>query len=110
MLFGFDASQVREVGRGSRSSSNTGINPIELGNWHVKFPNIPLNRVSQGSGAGPVPRPAFDYLANTGAWDPAANQLIWIQPGSTMDYTGTMQIFTIKNGGPAAPTNLHIVR
>ncbi len=105
MLFGYDASQVRQIGRGARSPFSDGINPIEMGNWKTKFPNVPLGK----DGTGPRPRPTFDYLGNTGFWDNVAQELIWVPPTSTVDYTPTVQFFTVGTG-PAPPRNVRIIR
>jgi hypothetical protein len=106
-LLAFDASQVRQVAQGTRSRYSDGINPIELGDWHQTWPNIPLSQYSDG---GPVARPIYSMVSNTAFWDATTQQLIWVQPAS-YSYAQprpTLQIFTVIPP-PPAPANFRII-
>jgi hypothetical protein len=107
-LYVFDPAQVREVGRGSRSPYSDGINPVAVYDWHARWPNLPVNLYRPDASATQS-RPIESIISNSGFWDEKAQEIIWIQPTSVNAPSPrpTLNIFTL---GPAAPTNLRIVR
>jgi hypothetical protein len=86
----FDPDQMREVGRGVRVANNTGINPIELGDWQARWPNLPWDK--QGG------RKVADNVCNRLVWDARAQELLWLVPQSVSATNPrlTVNVFTVR--------------
>jgi hypothetical protein len=89
-VWAFDPDQIREVGRGSRAGNNTGINPIELGDWHTRWPNLPWAKQDA--------RLVADNVSNRLCWDARAQELLWLVPQSVSAANPrlTVNVFTVR--------------
>jgi hypothetical protein len=92
----FDPQHIREVGRGVRASTNAGINPIELGDWHAQWPNLPYDK--QVDSTMRQSRWVADNVANRLFWDSRAQELLWLVPQSVSasDPRLTVNVFTVR--------------
>jgi hypothetical protein len=112
-LYAYNPAEVRQVGLHVRSPFSDGINPTNLGDWHVKWPNIPVPREEETGLPTLSVRPISSSVSSTGFWDVTTRQIIWIQPWSVGRAEPSLHIFTVPGGPsvpPNAPTNVHIIR
>jgi len=114
-LYVFDPAQVREVGRGTRSPWSDGINPVTVYDWKAQWPNLPMNQFKPAISATQS-RPIESNISNSGFWDPAAQEIIWVQPNSVgaASPQPMLNIFRLGNWTPprvvTPPSNVRITR
>ncbi len=85
-LYAFNPEHIRQVALGNVSPWADKTNPDNLGDWKVKWPNLPTCQSGRFTESN---------ISNGGFWDAQAQEIIWLQPSVFNNARPSIQFFKV---------------